>query len=868
MRARALIVVVLLVSYGAVGARQPAVRMAVPLPVRAERIAEALGIVSIDRSQFVLDIIRTFFAVGLPEGDGRQRAAFKQLLLEPRVAKGEDVPLPLDASIWRETLLGRQVPDQDLIEAILSDRTASLIYHGLFGLDDDTLAWLGPERDTLRVLARHAGAFSVFGTSLRVQAGKVIVPGGTDAEPLWQAIVGADPAKPAAFIRKLFDDEAGFRVWFYDSLAQLDPARLRFALGLSLPPAARIERLRALVEVFEHSGTDWRPEPQPFTRRPLDPALTLAVVSVNSDGTLAGPPQRAFWDRVFADGDVTVGGATKDQTKEKDQSAAGDTNPIDAAWLVGRVHRAAFDIGRRRLETFLFGQRLFADQRTFDPAVLTALRAYYAFPALLLTLERAGITDAATMSAVIARAETLNSIGDDQRRQYATLQFQAMLALIERMTRAGSLPRADANAAVTSLAQIKTTNRGYEGELGAWIRKDLMAQLPPTLRETPDAIEDAIVGNVAGAKIEAEPTRVVEWEGRSYRVSAGGAEAWRLRRVRGRQGGLSLSQALELQEKQKGDASERALANTLTSIVYAACLGDPDGPALSAGNVALQHDLGASGASGIRAAWQVPSESHTGKGWKITGSLLGLDVPLARMWLRRMDATMMPPEPRMVSAERQVTALTVALLNPSALTDAARDEIAAALARGRARVEALTGDRADIERVARDAGLSAWRREALAWTIAHDRARVPSQLSLVDFLWIGKPRTSEAIALDPWGAAMLPLNGCLCLAMPRAQPWESLIGRPALGLLATRGADVGLLVADTLASLKMPAEIAPGVIAFAMQEVMDQARPAHFDDWFEFNRATIAVTRDRLVDYIAAQTAGGALLPAKAGDRH
>ena len=123
-------------------------------------------------------------------------------------------------------------PISDLIEAIVSDRTSALLYHGLFGLDDDTLAWLGPERETLRVLARHAGAFSVFGTSLRIQAGKVIVPGGADAEPIWQAIVGADPAKPAAFIRKLFDDEAGFRVWFYDSLAQLDPVRLRFALGL------------------------------------------------------------------------------------------------------------------------------------------------------------------------------------------------------------------------------------------------------------------------------------------------------------------------------------------------------------------------------------------------------------------------------------------------------------------------------------------------------------------------------------------------------------------------------------------------------------------------------------------------------------
>ncbi len=50
MRARAVVVVVLLMSYGAVGARQPAVRMAVALPIPAERIANALDIF-VDRSQ-------------------------------------------------------------------------------------------------------------------------------------------------------------------------------------------------------------------------------------------------------------------------------------------------------------------------------------------------------------------------------------------------------------------------------------------------------------------------------------------------------------------------------------------------------------------------------------------------------------------------------------------------------------------------------------------------------------------------------------------------------------------------------------------------------------------------------------------------
>ena len=860
MRARALIVVVLLVSYGAVGARQPAVRVALPLPIPAEQIAETLGIADIDRSHFALDVIRTLFAVGLPEGDLRQRAKLKELLMATSPLKGELVPVPLDVSIWRETLLPRPIPDDQMMAAILSERASALLYHGLAGMDDDTLAWLGPERDTLRALTRHPGAFGAFAPSVRVQAGKVVVPGGEEAEPVWAALVRADPTKPAAFVRRLFDDQTGNLAWFYDALSQLDGPHLQFAFGGSVPAASRVDRARALLDAFEHGGTDWRPEDQPFARRPVDPALTLALVALNPDGTLVGPTSRAFWERAFE--------TNPTPSAARELGSNGDTSSIDAVWVISRIHHVPVDMGRRRLEALLFAQRMFPGPQDGNSTTLVAVRAHMAFPALMMTLERAGVRSAPTMAAAVGRAEALNGIGDDQRRRNAILQFQAMLGILERMARSGGLSQKDVDATITSLSQIETSNKGYEGRLATWIKSALVPRLGRMPRETPDPVEDALLGAIAGVRADSGDERVVEWEGRNYRVNSASAEAARLRRTRQKQGGQSVSEALALVDTRKGDDAERAVADALTSVVYAASLGDPEGPALATGNIAVRHDLSIGGSTGVRGAWQVPSETHAAKGWRISGSLLVLDVPLARLALRRMDSTMMPPEPRLVSAERQTAALTVALLNPMRLSDAGRDEIAAALARGRARLEALDGDRAEIDRVAHDAGLSGWRREALAWAMTHDRERVPEQLSLVELMWLGKPRVTEAMALDEWGAAVLPLTGCLCLAMPRAQPWESLVGRPSLGLLATRGADVGILVADTLASLKMPAQIAPGVIAFAMNDVVDHAHPAHFDDWSGFSRATLGIPRDRLVDYVAAQAAGGALLPARADDRH
>jgi hypothetical protein len=201
-------------------------------------------------------------------------------------------------------------------------------------------------------------------------------------------------------------------------------------------------------------------------------------------------------------------------------------------------------------------------------------------------------------------------------------------------------------------------------------------------------------------------------------------------------------------------------------------------------------------------------------------------------------------------------------MHSTGLSDEGRDEIAAAIKRGRARLAELRSSGEGIERLAEEAGLSGWRREGLRWVLESEPERVDSQLSLLELMWLGAPRAAGT-GLDGWGAAALPLTGCLCLQMPRRMPWEFFAGRPSVGLFASRGADVALLIAEHLAELRLPAALAPGVLAFAMQDALDAAQPAYFDDWSEFGRAAKSIPRERLLDYVAALTAGGPLLPAE-----
>lgn len=871
MRARAILVTVLLLSYGALGARQPAVRTSVALPVPAAELAASLGLDPGDRSQLLVSIVRLIFDApdGTSAEDARRRGVLAATLAAKGVEPRDRVPLPLDTSIWRETLLSRRVADGDIAAAILSDRNTALLYHGLAALDDDTLGWLGPDRDTLLHLRRHAAAFAAFGRSVRVRGGRVAVPGGAEAEPLWAAIVGADPARPAVFVQRLIRGN-GRLAWLYDTVHHLDPARRKFVLGgPGLAEAQRVERVRDLLDVFETAAPEWHTTERPFVRPALDPSLVLMLVEAAPGSGIAGPDRRRLWDSVFRE-DATEAGASG----QSGDLHAGDTAPVEPAWLTRRISLAPAAIGRRRLETILFAQRVFPRAAEDDAAIAAALRAAMAYPALALTLERLGVHQPSVYASAGRAAAALDSIRSLSSRRIAVAGFQSALGIVDRATRMGALDRTTAGRLAAALVALPVSpERGYGSAFAAWLRHELVAKLPPQ-HEAVDPIEEAILSALAGVQDGPPPATSVEWEGRRYRVDPAAAELRRLRAVRERQRTAHRSTrpgtvdarlaALAGAGEETRPALEQALADTLVDLLYAAHLGEQDGAAASAGDVASRHDLGLSldPAAARGDAWQLPREVHGDRtGWRVAGSLLGLDIGLARLSLRRLDVSDMPGEPTMSANERASAMLTAALFGPLGPSDAARDEIAASIARGRARVTALGGDRADIERVARDAGLSEWRREALAWTVEHERDRVVSRFSLGELFWLGSPRGAPSRLFDAWGAATTMLDGCLCSRLPGAEPWEQWSGRAARGHLAARTADVTLRVADVLAEMKLPSALAPAVAAYAMQDVVDGARPAFFDDWPAFQRAARDLPRERVIDYIAAAAARGPLIP-------
>jgi hypothetical protein len=305
------------------------------------------------------------------------------------------------------------------------------------------------------------------------------------------------------------------------------------------------------------------------------------------------------------------------------------------------------------------------------------------------------------------------------------------------------------------------------------------------------------------------------------------------------------------------------LGNALVSFAYAASIGDTDGAALLAGNVALRHDfgLGRRDAEGrARTPWAMPRQDfQPGVPWHVAGSLLGLDLALAPLNLRRLSIDRLADAPTLSSLERDGLAVTVGLMEPLRLTDRDRDRLAAAVERGRARLSRIDSQAA-LDDVADELGFDGWRRRATSWQLAHEPQLMASGFSLVEAFALGGGAPDADV--DAWGAPAVYSEGCLCLRFPDPRARRRFDGRPQLPLMAATMGDLNLVVAMMLRELHLPASMARTILTVGLQDFIDEVRLSNTIDWLALPRQAQSLSRRRFEDYVSAAAAvNGPLTP-------
>jgi len=307
------------------------------------------------------------------------------------------------------------------------------------------------------------------------------------------------------------------------------------------------------------------------------------------------------------------------------------------------------------------------------------------------------------------------------------------------------------------------------------------------------------------------------------------------------------------------------VAAVLCSIVYAPHLGPAGSPALLGGDPSLRHELGIGDARlDIRAdgPWQPPAEVRDkAVGWRVTGSLLGLDLALGRLSLRRVPSEEMPPAPRLTDVERKTVVEPIVLLSPFDQSDVQLARLAESLAGGRARLAEAAASDAALRRLAGEVGLDEWRLQMLGWMREHEAGRIPELWSLGELAGLGVPAGASTAGFDAFGASQWSLRGEPACRFLRHQPWTTLAGRKGSGMVPALVPDLMMAVADSLAAQRLPARLLVGVLSVAAQDLLDHVRVSHADDWPGLVAEAQRVVRGRLEDYVAALTSDGPLIP-------
>jgi hypothetical protein len=340
------------------------------------------------------------------------------------------VPVVLTEREWVEAAGegGKDKDSHQLIDALLHDPALARLYYAWAHVDPDTRTAL-LHSPGLKKLVSLAAALDFYGSYIRVESGRVIVPGGPSAEAEWKDLVGASPYAVGEFVPRLLTKDNGWLAAYFDSLSRI-PAEQQ-AHFVERP------RMRNCYEALR--GKTLSPSAMSSVFRP-DPTLLLLVTRVqwepNGDPHVPGNLQA--WKTILHQKTNTELARNWGVETKGWNSPEGLLETMFALSRVGmegtpaEAFLALSEIDARRAP----GHRLSGPTVELMATKFVQFRNQYSMFSEFPELSDASIT------AFLTTAEALNKVPDHTLRGNAMGIFDANVMLWQIMARQGEIPLA------------------------------------------------------------------------------------------------------------------------------------------------------------------------------------------------------------------------------------------------------------------------------------------------------------------------------------------------------------------------------------------------------------------------------------------
>ncbi len=383
---------------------------------------------------------------------------------------------------WTSASKQNSKDTQDLVDALLSDPALARLYWAMARIDAETRfsLWQSPG---LRKLLPFAAVLDFYGSHMCIRSGRVIVPGGTEAESAWKELVGASPESPGEFVSKLLAKDKGWLAAYFDALSRVNQSqRLHFIES---------HRLRRFYEAFRTSDLSTDAARAAF--RPA-PGLLLLVSRLqwepNGDPYVPGNLQ--VWKEILrqkTDSKIV---------REWGKRASHWTNPEQLVQGMFAISRVETDAGPLQIYLTLseLDSRRSLEKRLSPQTALVLADKFAQFSNQYLIFSEFPRLSDASITHFLNVAEAIDKIPNHILRGNAMGIFQANIGLWQILARQGQISSAGLDDSWQSIirpfANIRSSAQLFDAG------RDSLREILLTATGKPNGSQDEIIDLLTG----------------------------------------------------------------------------------------------------------------------------------------------------------------------------------------------------------------------------------------------------------------------------------------------------------------------------------------------------------------------------------